>query len=200
VTQGNGEQTSSRKANAREVSAHDLGPVRLEAKSGYVNLTPVRRTQGDKGFSLLIKETGLYTLEGRVFGARSLSGSMGKNLLIHAELLAGGEPRPTGSAEYTGEDGGKTPDFTVMNLFHARSLPVVFRNHMKADCIIRGGHKRRLSDILITSTRSKYTGVITAYDAEGPAAFIAVGRSDDVKVIGRDGIKGRYAISLSLRV
>jgi len=69
-------------------------------------------------------------------------------------------------------------------LVHAFSFPLVFRNHAKGDCIIKGGHKRRFSDILERETRSRYTGVITVCDADGPAAFICLG--SDLLVIFRD--------------
>jgi len=135
--------------------ASDLGPVRLERQGGLVTLKATVKNSAERGFSLLIKEEGYYTLEAGVLG-------LDKNLVIHA----------------------KGP------------FPLVFRNHKKGDCILRGGHKRSFSDILNRSVRSVYAAIITACDREGPLAFVAIGRSGDVRVFSRDGIIDGFSFSI----
>ncbi|MDR2111354.1 MAG: tRNA lysidine(34) synthetase TilS [Spirochaetaceae bacterium] len=54
-------------------------------------------------------------------------------------------------------------------------LPLVFRGNFKDDCITKAGTKRPVSKILDKSLRSRYTGIISAADAKGEAAFIALG-------------------------
>ena len=48
------------------VNAVDLGRVRVRQEGGKVLLTPVRKDFSESGFSLLIKEAGLYTLVFRI--------------------------------------------------------------------------------------------------------------------------------------
>ena len=142
----------------------DLGPARLDRRDGFITLAPSRpRNQTGKkhrGFSLLIKEAAFYTLKGEVFGA-------GKNLSLF--IKAGCSQTPLNAG------------------FSAR-LPLVFRNHRAGDFIYKGGRKRRFSDMLNSAERSRYAGIITACDAHGPAAFIAIGK--DVTVISRDETQG----------
>ena len=154
----------------KEGTAADLGPARLDRRNGFITLTsamPRDKTEGKcRGFSLLIKEAGFYTLKGEVFGA-------GKNLSLC--INAGCPPTP-------------------QNTGFSAILPLVFRNHSAGDFIYKGGHKRRFSDIINGRKRSRYTAVITACDALGPAAFIAVG--EDFTVISRDDIQdGVYRYS-----
>jgi len=116
------------------------------------------KNSGEKGFSLLIKEAGLYTLKGKLIG-------IGKStLLVCAYDTACRENKAAGA-------------------FFAK-YPVVFRNHKKGDLIFKYGRKRRLSDILNTDVYTGYTGIITVNDIEGPVAFICAGR--DVCVVCRD--------------
>jgi len=133
----------------REGTAADLGPARLDRRNGFITLTPEqprdKTVENRRGFSLLIKEAGLYTLKGEVFGA-------GKNLFLCIKAGLTQTPPNTG--------------------FNA-NLPIVFRNHRAGDFIYKGGKKRRLSDIINSRERSKYTAIITACDLQGPAAFIA---------------------------
>ena len=121
-------------------SVQDLGPVRLETKNGFVSMT--LRNTAERGFSLLIKEPGLYTLKGKVLG-----------LVENVKLVI-----------RVGADKDLLPGFTAC-------LPVVLRNHQQGDRIIRGGHKRRLSDILGVGNRRE---VITACGIDGPFAFIVL--------------------------
>ena len=142
----------------------DLGQARLDRRNGFITLTPeqphdqtaVKR----RGFSLLIKEAGLYTLKGEVFG-------VGKNLSLGIKAGCSKTPSNTG---------------------FCANLPVVFRNHRAGDFIYKGGRKRRFSDILNSRERSGYTAIVTACDAQGPAAFVAVGK--DFTIINRDDTQG----------
>jgi tRNA(Ile)-lysidine synthase len=69
----------------------------------------------------------------------------------------------------------------------SQALPIVFRNHKAGDFIYKGGRKRRFSDILNSRERSGYAAVITACNAQGPAAFIAIAaKGEYVTVISRD--------------
>jgi len=153
----------------REGTAADLGPARLDRQNGFITLTPgqprdqtaVKR----RGFCLLIKEAGFYTLKGEAFGA-------GKDLFLCIE------------AGYT-----QAPP----NTRFIANLPLVFRNHRAGDFIYKGGRKRRFSDIINSRERSRYTAIVTACDTQGPAAFIAYstvganGNTDgDFIIINRD--------------
>jgi len=133
----------------REGTATDLGPAQLDRRNGFITLTPAsprdQTAEKRRGFSLLIKEAGFYTLKGEVFGA-------GKNLSLCIE--AGYSQTPT-------------------NTGFSANLPVVFRNHIAGDFIYKGGRKRHFSDILNSRERSRYVAIITACDALGTAAFIA---------------------------
>jgi tRNA(Ile)-lysidine synthase len=54
-------------------TAGDLGPVRLERKDGYLVLTPTPEPETTRGFSLLIKKSGSYTLKGMRIIAEEVS-------------------------------------------------------------------------------------------------------------------------------
>jgi tRNA(Ile)-lysidine synthase len=167
----------------RDGTAADLGPVRLERRTGFITLTPVRRrgqtTEKRHGFSLLIKEAGFYTLKGEVFG-------VGRNLSLGIRAGCPQKPPNTG---------------------FGASLPTVFRNHRAGDFIYKRGNKRRFSDIINSRERSRYTAIITAWDAQGPAAFIAVGvkgtDGEEFTVISRDdkqdGVSCHSSFEISLR-
>jgi tRNA(Ile)-lysidine synthase len=166
-------------------TAADLGPVRLDRRDGFITLAPAQpreQTAGKfsaspdqlqavrRGFSLLIKEAGFYTLKGDTLGA-------GKNLSLY--IKAGCPKAP--------------PNATAQGAVFGALLPLVFRNHRAGDFIYKGGRKRRFSDILNSAERSRYTGIITACDARGPAAFIAYdarsAKGKDITVISRDEAK-----------
>ena len=151
--------------------AQDLGPIRLLRQNGYIFLVPGIgvRHRGERGFSLLIHTAGLYTLEAKVLGI-----GKGRDLYIRA-----------GAAPGCG---------SMKSLTFAAKLPLVFRNYREGDRLYRGGHRRGFSDILDREARSRYTRVITACDAEGPAAFIGFccGKNrfiggGDLVVIEREG-------------
>jgi tRNA(Ile)-lysidine synthase len=171
---GNVPRRASLRRAVERGTGDDLGPVRLERNNGFVILKPAAEARAERGFSLLIKEAGSYTLKGRVSG-------LGKDLLINVGVSpappAGGEPRPfQASAGGCGTAG-----------FNA-SFPVIFRNHRKGDSIYRGGRGRGFRDILDSWRVDKlpssvYTRVITASDKKGTAAFIAIG--EDLTVISR---------------
>jgi len=167
----------------REGTAADLGPARLERRNGFITLTPARRrdqtAEKRHGFSLLIKEAGFYTLKGEVLGA-------GKNLSLGIRAGCPQKPPNTG---------------------FSANLPTVFRNHRAGDFIYKGGQKRRFSDIINSRERSRYTAIITAWDAQGPAAFIAVGSrgtdGESFTVISRDdkqdGVSCHSSFEISLK-
>jgi len=145
--------------------AQDLGPVRLERKGGRITLAPRIRSPFERGFSLLIKEAGSYTLKARVLGTK-------KALCINAGISQVGE--------------NPSPREQIFSGGFFASFPIVFRNHRKGDCILRGGHERRFSDIINRGACGLYSGIITVCDTIGLAAFIvAVG--GDLLVISRDG-------------
>ena len=134
----------------------DLGPVRLCRRNGYIEMEKAPKARGGRGFSLLIDKAGLYTLKGKAFG-------MGKPGL-RIEVASGASVSPS--------------------TFHAR-VPLVFRNHREGDRLLWRGHKRSFSDIIEKEARPGYTGVITASDAEGTAAFICFNRDGDLVVMER---------------
>jgi len=147
----------------RQGEAADLGPVRLDRRNGFIILEPSlpRDQAGEKrrGFSLLIKKAGFYTLNGEVFGEI-------KNLSL---CIKAGCPQ------------------VAPNTGFCAQLPLVFRNHKAGDFIYKGGRKRHFTDIFNSSERLKYAGIITACDARGSAAFIAYNTTgNDITVISRD--------------
>ena len=152
--------------------AEDLGPVRLEKQGTYICLTSKNRQEEKRDFSLLIKDAGLYTINGSVWQRENSTCGLG----------AGLSPRnPDLSIRVFGaDDENNLPP----EVFLAQ-LPLVFCPHKEKDYILRGGRKRYLADILDRGTYSRYTGIITACDAGGPVAFIAaIGK--DLLVINRD--------------
>ena len=144
----------------------DLGPVRLQRQNGFITLAATAPRQGGRGFSLLITEAGSYSLGGKVFG---LSGRSGLSI------------RVTNS----GAGNNQSP----LPVLRSVRLPVVFRSHEEGDRIFKAGHARSFSDILDKDSRSRYTGIITAEDSEGPFAFIGVGRAGHLNVIPRDAVQ-----------
>ena len=150
------------------LTTQDLGPVCLERKHGFVFVSKTLPL-GEKGFSLLIKETGLYNLKAEVL---ALDGGADLSINVSAGIKAKAETQSDGKA-----------------VFYAK-LPVVLKKHSSGDRIMRGGHKCRLSDILDTGIRSKCKCVITAYDTDGPSAFIAVSQYREMTVILRDDVNG----------
>jgi tRNA(Ile)-lysidine synthase len=158
----------------KQGTAADLGPARLDRRNGYITLAPAQpreQTVGNAdhlmvghGFSLLIKEAAFYTLKGELLGA-------GKNLSL---CIKAGSPNAP-------------PNATAQGAVFSAQLPLVLRNYRAGDFIYKGGRKRRFSDILDSGERSRYAGIITACDAQGPAAFIAYGAEGaDFTVINRD--------------
>ena len=146
-----------RAAGQSNAAAVDLGPARFRERDGYVELMPAARFSGERGFSLLINETGVYTLKGKVFGA-------GKTALrVRAGLAASEENTPAG-------------------VFSA-AFPLVLRNYRTGDRLREGGHTRGLSAILDKDTRTRYTNIITAEDTEGTAAFVCIKEDRELLVI-----------------
>jgi tRNA(Ile)-lysidine synthase len=168
-----------RRAAVRRVlergTAGDLGPVRLKRQNGFICLKAAAWRQGERGFSLLINEGGLYTLKGRVWGR-------GKpDLFIRADFPVKGLP-----------DGELHSRANPHAVFYSR-FPLIFRNHRYGDRIYLGGQKRRFFDILDSSASSRYTGIITVCDTAGLAAFIAIG--EGLTVIHREDRIGASGLS-----
>ena len=147
---------------AEHGDAEDLGPVRLEKQPDFIYLQPKNRSTGERGFSLLIKKAGLYTLKTGVLYKRS----------------------PTLNIHVFSADSEKTASPRAFSAGFSGTLPLVFRNYKTGDFILKGGRKCRFSDILDRNAFSGYTGIITACDAEGPVAFIGLG--EKLPVISRD--------------
>jgi tRNA(Ile)-lysidine synthase len=125
------------------VPALDLGSLGIRDTGGTVRVfrkSPVR----DWGFSLLIKEPGVYKLKGLTI-------------------------RVTGPSVYSGEKA--EPGFFA-------GLPLVLRRNYADDYIERGKSKRRAGDVIKKSGAPDYTGIISAEDPAGIAAFIGIGRND----------------------
>ena len=162
-----------RAAGQTSALAEDLGPVRLKRQNGLIELTPALRSRGERGFSLVINEPGAYTLDGKVLGLRD-----NLEVIITARNCdpAQSDPlRSFGAFVVSARPG-------VHGAFYA-AFPLIVRNHRPGDRIIKGGHKRRFSDILDGSARARYTTVITAEDAEGTAAFVCLNRGGELLVI-----------------
>ncbi|GHV27367.1 hypothetical protein AGMMS4952_08920 [Spirochaetia bacterium] len=74
-----------------------------------------------------------------------------------------------------------SPDVDQSSIGFFAALPLVLRQHYPGDFILRGGLKRRAAEYSRDST-----GLITAEDAEGPAAFIGRGRDGFSLVLTRE--------------
>jgi tRNA(Ile)-lysidine synthase len=131
--------------------AADLGQVRLERDKDRIRVKPPEPGCFDRGFALLIKAPGSYTLKGGVFP------------YIPPEGLRFEVSSP--ASRQAGISG--KPGFSAL-------FPLVLRTWREGDFISGAGQKRRLSDILKENALSEYLGVVTAQDPEGCAAFIAV--------------------------
>jgi tRNA(Ile)-lysidine synthase len=140
-------------------TAADLGKnVRVKRERGFIVLSPA--ATGERGFSLLIKEPGLYTLKKASRTA----------FLVFEEGLPEGETVKEGA------------------VFFAR-LPFVLRNAWPGDFPVRGGKARRLSDagnacvvcaadVLGTAAVIGREGLLFARDAE----------PGDIRVLVRTGV------------
>jgi tRNA(Ile)-lysidine synthase len=133
-----------------EVGSLDLGfaILRRDAKRVVFGL---RRQDGENGFSLLIKGPGIYKLKGltiRVFRKET------------ALPMEAGERR----------------SFDQRSIGFFAELPLVLRQHYPGDYLFRGGRKRRVTEC-IRGTGIRTSGLITAEDRRGTAAFI--GREGD---------------------
>jgi tRNA(Ile)-lysidine synthase len=65
-------------------------------------------------------------------------------------------------------------------------LPLVFRPSSPHDPILQGGVSRALSKVLARTRGSGYTGIVTAEDRRGIAAFIGLGRGEAVLLARRE--------------
>jgi tRNA(Ile)-lysidine synthase len=150
--------------------AADLGPVRLERAGEQIRVKPAGPEYFDRGFSLLIKAPGSYTLKGGVFPYVPRSG-LSFDVSSPASRVAG-------------TSGGWG--------FFAR-FPLVLSTWREGDFILKAGQKRRLSDILKEKALPGYGGVITARDPEGCAAFIALKGENHILLLCRNHVQGAAA-------
>jgi tRNA(Ile)-lysidine synthase len=150
--------------------AADLGPIRLERGKDHIRVKPSEPDCFDRGFSLLIKAPGSYTLKSSVFSC-----GLPRGLTFE---VSGPVPG------YAGIPGGQ--GFFAL-------FPLVLRAWREGDFISGTGQKRRLSDILKEKRLSGYHGVITAQDSGGCAAFIVAGGGQNVLLLRRNSVKGAAA-------
>jgi hypothetical protein len=156
--------------------AADLGPIRLERAADQIRVKPSCREYFDRGFSLLIKAPGSYTLKGGAFPY--VPGAA----LSFAVSFPAATTAPHQDAGTFGGGG-----------FFAR-LPLVLKTWREGDFFIhRAGQKRRLSDILKEKALSGYGGFVTAWDPEGCAAFIAVKGENHILLLRRSSTQGAAA-------
>jgi tRNA(Ile)-lysidine synthase len=146
--------------------AADLGPVRLEREKDRIRVKPPEPDRADRGFSLLIKAPGSYTLKGGILPFIPPAG-----LTFEVSVPVS---RQAGTPGKRG--------------FSAR-FPLVLRTWREGDFISGAGQKRRLSGILKEKALPEYRGVITAQDPEGCAAFIAVREGKHILLSRGDSTK-----------
>ncbi len=142
----------------------DLGFAILKKDAEKLSLGLPRT--GETGFSLLIKEPGIYKLKGLTIRAFS-----GENTGSPAQLAA---------------------KFPAQSGFFA-TLPLALRQNYPEDYIVRGGRKRRGAESVRAAgvsagncVGSAAFGLITAEDTRGPAAFIGRGQDGFEIVLARE--------------
>jgi tRNA(Ile)-lysidine synthase len=158
--------------------AADLGPIRLERDKDRIRVKPPGLKVFDRGFSLLIKAPGSYTLKDGV-----------SPLIPPGGLVFEVSGTPGEEAGTPGKKG-----------FPA-GFPLLLCAWREGDCIRRTGQKRRLSDILKEKGLSGYRGSVTVRDPEGCAALIALGEAKDLLLVCRNTTKGAaafVAVSINL--
>jgi len=174
-------RTVVRRAAEGSTSSFNFGPVQFTRKNGFVTLESGARHQWERGFSLLIKEAGLYTLKGRTIG-------MAPGGCLHIRVRDS-----PGSGKAAAVDGFSPA------MFYARA-PLVFRGLREGDQIVKTGHKRGFSDIIDRENRSRYAIIIVAEDTEGPVAFIGIEKTGCLLAISGDaagtGVPGAFGVSL----
>jgi tRNA(Ile)-lysidine synthase len=137
--------------------ALDLGSLRLEAAGDWVIASPRSKGYSEEGFSLLIKEPGIYKLKGYPLTLRCLP---------EGEFSGAGEGIPvTGGSFRAG-------------------LPLILRPS-RPDDHLGGAKGLSRNKALARSRRSGYTGSITAEDFRGAAAFIGIGRDKAAVIADR---------------
>jgi hypothetical protein len=146
-------------------TAGDLGPVRVERRNGYIRLGVVSKSKSTKGFSLLIKETGFYTVKG--------------NFAVTVQDFSGSQ-NGLGLGESFSLQSGEEERFC----FFYALLPLVFRAQ---EGVLAAGQKRRFLDLLKNRKRpagpggDAAGGIIAAEDEKGIAALI--GREGENPVV-----------------
>jgi tRNA(Ile)-lysidine synthase len=146
--------------------ALDLGAFRLEIAGEWVIAAPRVKIGSEEGFSLLIKEPGIYKLDKYPLVLRCMpEGKGGGGIPGIKEKDPGIEERASGAK----------------GCFRA-GLPLVLRPFRSRDRISGTDGVLRSLD---RSRHSGYTGYITAEDSRGVAAFIGVGKDGAVVITGR---------------
>jgi tRNA(Ile)-lysidine synthase len=138
--------------------ALDLGGVRLEAAGDWVIVSSGVKDCSEEGFSLLIKEPGIYKL---------------KEYPLTLQCLPPEEKTSRTLERMTGGN------------FRA-GLPLVLRPSRPEDRIggVKGFSLRKALD---RACCSEYTGSITAEDSWGTVAFIGIGRDGAAVIADRNG-------------
>jgi tRNA(Ile)-lysidine synthase len=143
--------------------ALDLGGLRLEASGDWVIASPRTGDCGEEGFSLLIKEPGIYKLKGSPLTLRCLPGGS----------------VPGAGKKVSGEEGSSGGSFRA-------GLPLVLRPS-RPDDRIDGVKSVFRNKALARGRLLGYTGGVTAEDCRGAAAFIGIGRDKAAVVAERQG-------------
>jgi tRNA(Ile)-lysidine synthase len=158
--------------------AADLGPIRLERDKDQLRVKLPDFRVFDRGFSLLIKAPGSYTLKDSVSPHIPPGG-----LVFEVSATPGGEAGTPGKKGFPA------------------GFPLALCAWREGDCILRSGQRRRLSDILKEKGLSGYRGSVTVRDPEVCAALIAPGVGKDVLLLCRNTTKGAaafVAVSINL--
>jgi tRNA(Ile)-lysidine synthase len=146
--------------------ALDLGAFRLEASGEWVVAASRGKISSEEGFSLLIKEPGIYKLDKYLLVLRCMPEEKG------GDRIPGIKEKDSGVKERASGTRGS---------FRA-GLPLVLRPSRSDDRI---SGTDGISRSLDRSRHSGYTGYITAEDCCGTATFIGMGKDGAVVLTGR---------------
>jgi tRNA(Ile)-lysidine synthase len=151
----------------RESRAAAQGGLEFEDRDGFVRVRRAGKPVLERGFSLLIKEPGLYTLK-----SAALNGAFSRAFGEEGFVFRLESPPWEG-------DPGRGRRFPVF-------CPLVLRPALGDDFILKAGRKRCLSRILDRKIRSHYTDIITVEDFQGPAAFVGLRGKDGDVLLSRE--------------
>ena len=165
------------RAFARQESrAAASGGLELEDRDGFVRIRRTSKPVLEQGFSLLIKEPGLYTLK-----SVALKGAFprvsGEGFVFRLEMLS-----------QKGDLGWGGQRFPVF-------CPLVLRPALGDDFIFKAEKKWFLSDVLDRKIRSHYTDIVIVEDFQGPAAFVGLRGKDGDVLLSREEQGGEIPVS-----